>query len=101
MNKFLLALVLVTSSAHATGVVFTMNNNSGGKIQLTNISCRPEIDKPGNIARAYGIGEDNYGCWIYDSSGDTVSIFWTQSGWKTYNSDDFSITAYGRTQVPK
>ena len=101
MKKILAAVALASASfvVSAAGVVGVVQNESGGRIELTDIPCRPEVDKPGMIAKAWGKGNDIYGCWVFAGvNGDTIMIQWMTSGTgsaKTYPTELFKLTPYG------
>lgn len=91
-------LAVASLSAHADGDwTAVMANNSGGKIMLSNMSCP---DEPGSIAKAYGKGNDVYGCYTYNQNTNTVAVSWIDpSGnrsYRTYSFADFSWTSYGK-----
>jgi hypothetical protein len=101
--KSLAALVLTAtvSFAHAGGMLATMNNTMGGRIELTNIPCGAKGD--GWMAHAFamnGTVPDLLGCWnSYDENNSTISIIWTYANrskeMRTYRTADFTRTRYG------
>ena len=80
MNKLLIALLIVSSSAHAESL-FEANNNANGKLVLTDELCR---DGTNRLAYSTVQGYDTIlGCWTADNS--YVHIKWYEGSLRSYN----------------
>jgi hypothetical protein len=102
MIKATLATIAIFASslAHAGGVILTMQNDSGGQVELTDISVGDVVPecKGAFAAKAWGSGSDIYGCWWPVSNGNTVTIMWlnrTDGRTQTYWLRNFKKTEYG------
>jgi len=80
MNKLLLGLVLVSTSAFCEPIAYTANEG-GGKIVVTNETCNGSTYK-----LAYATHPDintQFGCWYSDQVG--IHINWSNSGMRFYD----------------
>ena len=105
--KTLLAIALagMTSMASAQ-TVFVLDNNVGGRIELTDVYAPKIKGLPvcdgRMIAKAWGKGPDHMGCWTADSSASTVRVFWlTDDQHRTYDMREFRSTDYWQTKYGK
>jgi hypothetical protein len=79
MNKLLIALLIVSSSANAQAL-FQLNNNAGGKIVLTDELCRNKSNK---LAYSTSNGMSTLlGCWTADDS--HIHVQWYDSDLRSY-----------------
>ncbi len=97
-----ITLALASLAAHA-GIIATSNNQSGGRIELSDIAVGEGIHRACtanmHIAKSWGRGSDLYGCWFYDETARTVTIIWlenTGTDYHTYPLDGFTFTPYFR-----
>ena len=108
MKKIITSLVLAAAavSAHA-GVIGTMVNNAGGRIELhetstngSRMGAQANCGSGSRFAKAWGNSiSDQWGCWNYYESSNTVVIWWPEQGEsRTYDADSFTQTAYSRNK---
>lgn len=104
--KILIAatLSLVCHQALA-GTVFTLANDNGGNIELTDVAAPStlQVCKSRLIAKTWGRNtKDMYGCWTLDSSTNSVLIYWVEfDEHRTYRAVDFIRTGYGDSLLNK
>lgn len=80
MRRFLLALLLAATAAHA-GTVATASNKNGGIIVLSDVKCQGERD----LFVAYSTVENSrtlMGCWTMDDN--FIFIRWNDGDVRTY-----------------
>ena len=79
--KKTLVLLLLCLSAHASADTFaTLPNEAGGKIVLTDETCKYDGQVFEKINRAYNYGSAGYtseGCWGVE--GETIVVHWIDS----------------------
>ncbi|MCX5543040.1 hypothetical protein M3A49_26725 [Paraburkholderia sp. CNPSo 3076] len=96
------SLTIAAASAHAAGVIATMPNTSGGRIELSDIPC-PAGSGTGSIAHSYGSGADDlYGCYTHDENTGTVTVNWQLIDGihvRTYAVTDFYKTPYSEQRL--
>lgn len=86
MNKLLLGLVLVSTSAFCEPIAYTMNEG-GGKIVITNEQCNGSTYK---LAYAtHPNTNTQFGCWYSDQIG--IHINWNTSGLRSYDYSGWSM----------
>ena len=79
MKKLLIALMLVSGMAQADTFA-TLPNNAGGKIVLTDETCKLGEKTYEKLNRAYNYGSAGYtseGCWMVED--ETVVVVWVNS----------------------
>ena len=100
MKKLLLALLVVATPLQAASIA-SMNNQGGGKIVLTDETCRLEGGRYPSLYHAYfytGSGLTGDGC--YTVQDDTVVVVWDIDGkaeTRRYPIRNFTLT----NQKPK
>lgn len=84
----IMALLLLSLNAHASGVIAEVVNQGGGSIALTDIKCT-------TIANTFVVysylanGKSILGCWSSDDS--RVFVFWSDGDVRSYPLDAFKL----------
>ena len=102
MKNILIAAAIGAASLGANaGTLFTMPNDGGGEVQLTDSRVPDKVSEPlckgRYIAKTWGPrAADVWGCWMADSSSGTVVVRWLIDGGtdRTYRTHDFQPTPY-------
>lgn len=101
MKKLLLALMLVSSMAQADTFA-TLPNNAGGKIVLTDETCKLGEKVYEKLNRAYNYGSSGYtseGCWTTED--ETIIVIWVDTNTKMrYPMGNFTLNPNWK-QKPK
>lgn len=92
MNKMLLGLLLCAGVAHADTFA-TLPNESGGKIVLTDETCRHNGKTYEKLNRAYNYGASGStgeGCWALED--ETILVYWVDTDRKMrYPAGNFTL----------
>lgn len=88
-------MLLIAGICNAESIA-TMPNKGGGKIVLTNESCKYEGKTYSSLNRAYNYTSEGYGSeGCYGVEDDTVLVLWLVNGKPQrmrYSLDDFTLT---------
>ena len=102
MLKLCMTVALALSAGTAmAGTIATAENDSGGKIELTDIVLHEKslIDFCYGtlLAKSYNrAGESIFGCWYPDESAKTNIVYWFKlQSTRTYPQEIFKVTDYG------
>ena len=83
-----MVLLLLSLSAHASGVIAEVFNQGGGSIALTDIKCTTRVGT--FVAYSYlENGRSILGCWASDDS--RVFVFWSDGDTRSYPLDIFNL----------
>lgn len=96
MKKLITVLLLSLLSAHASAdTIASMPNQGGGKIVLTNETCKYKDKTYSLLSRAYNYTAEGYtseGCFYVED--ESVVIIWDQNGSvarRRYPAENFTI----------
>lgn len=101
MKNLLWGLLLFAGVCHAEAIA-NMNNQGGGKIVLTNETCKVDGKTYSSLNRAYNYTSEGYGSeGCYAVEDDTVVVIWKKSDGTSqrmrYPAENFTIIKKGRT----
>lgn len=99
MKNLLIALLVVSSPVHAAAIAST-DNNAGGKIVLTDETCRLENGRYPSLFHSYMYTSEGYtadGC--YTVQDDTVVVVWEVNG--RAETRRYPIRSFTLTKKPK
>ena len=94
MKRTLVSLLLLLSAAAVNAETFaTQPNKAGGKIVLTDETCRHDGKTFDKLNRAYNYSTEGYtseGCWMVD--GETIVIVWVENSQRMrYPFENFTL----------
>ncbi len=110
MKRILIAAAIAAAGVANAGTIFTMPNESGGAIQLTDGTSQRceqlERDTKRSWQYAVAVGRDGFatkGCWNYNADDNQFEVSWSMTNnyqTRLYPGASFTLTNYAERTYP-